>query len=120
MRRLQENGVTVATELKVPLSDKASFASSSGPRAVTTSYQRSRRSARSFALSKTVTLADEALIAEQYFRTAQYAGQYGGVSEAVIAGYGANEPEGLKTGTKVLLGIVAFFFVLWLVFEKLL
>ena len=56
---------------------------------------------------------------DQYFRTARYAGEYMGVSEAVIASYGAEEP-GMKAGTKVLLGIAAFIGVIIVLFEYVL
>ena len=60
-------------------------------------------------------------MADQYLRTAQYAGQYAGVSSAVLASYGtAEQDEGMKAGTKVLLAIVGFFVVMYLVIEKLL
>ncbi len=59
-------------------------------------------------------------MADQYFRTAQYAGRYAGVSEAVIASYGAAEPEGLKPGTKVMLAIFAFLAGLYFLADKLL
>ena len=61
------------------------------------------------------------MVADQYLRTAQYAGQYAGVSSAVLASYGTLESdEGMKPGTKVLLAIVAFFGAMYLIVEKLL
>jgi hypothetical protein len=115
---LKENGVVIATELKVNLSDKTdlirevvieglTLASEAGLRLVDPS------------LSKTLTLNDEGLVADQYFRTAKYAGEYMGVSTAVIASYGEEEP-GMKAGTKVLLAIAAFFFAVWVFFELVL
>ena len=118
-RRLLENGVPMATELKVELTDKTDLirelvheavqlANDAGVRAVDPS------------LSKTLTASDDGLVADSYFRTARYAGEYLGVSTAVMASYGTGEPEGLKPGTKVLLGIAGFFFVMYLLFEKIL
>jgi hypothetical protein len=118
VRPLKENGVVVATELKVTLSDKTelirelvvegvALAGEAGVRLVDPS------------LAKTVSLSDEASIAEQFLRTARYAGEYMGVSTAVIASYGTEDP-GMKPGTKVLLGIAAFFVVIFLLVEYVL
>ncbi|MBK7865280.1 MAG: hypothetical protein IPJ65_43105, partial [Archangiaceae bacterium] len=71
-------------------------------------------------LSKTLSANDDGLVADSYFRTAKYAGEYLGVSSAVMASWGQGEPEGMKPGTKVLLGIVGFFVVLYLLIEKVL
>lgn len=70
-------------------------------------------------LSRTLSANDEGLVADQYQRTAKYAGEMMGVPEAVIASFAPAE-EGLKPGTKVLLGLAAFFVVLYLVFDWLL
>jgi hypothetical protein len=118
VRPLKENGVIIATELKVGLSDKTelirelvlegvTLASEAGVKLVDPS------------LSKTLTANDEGLVADQYFRTARYAGEYMGVSEAVIASYGAEDP-GMKAGTKVLLGIAAIIGAIIVLFEYVL
>lgn len=118
VRLLNEGGRAIATELRVELSDKldtirelvvegTAVAESIGARIVDPQ------------LSKTITAKDEGLVADQYLRTAQYAGQYAGVSTAVIASYGAaQDEEGLKPGTKVLLGIIAFFAIIYFLVEK--
>lgn len=119
VRTLVEGGKPVATELRVPLSDRldlirelvvvgAELAASAGSRLVDPQ------------LAKSVTLNDEGIVADSYLRTAQYAGRYAGVSEAIIASYGAAEPEGLKPGTKVLLAIIAFLAGLYFIAQKLL
>jgi hypothetical protein len=119
VRRLNENGRAVATELKVPLSDKTELIRELVVEAVQLAGEAGLKVVDP-ALSKTLTANDDGLVADQYFRTARYAGEYLGVSEAVLASYGAHEPEGLKPGTKVLLGLIAFFVLLYLVSEQLL
>lgn len=117
-RRVLENGRPVATELKVPLSDRTelirelvaevvALASEAGVRAVDP------------ALAKTLSASDDGLVADSYFRTARYAGQYAGVSSAVVASYGAHEPEGLKPGTKVLLGLAGLVLFVYLLIDRL-
>ena len=120
MRLLIEGGKPIATELRIDLSDKLDLiravvlegvvlAETAGGRLVDPQ------------LAKTLTANDEGMVADQYFRTAQYAGQYAGVSTAVLAGYGkANTEEGMKAGTKVMLAIIAFFAVLYLVAQRML
>ncbi len=118
VRLLIEGGKPIATELRIELSDKlelirdlvvegVAVAEASGARLVDPQ------------LSKTLIASDEGLVADQYLRTAQYAGQYAGVSSAVLASYGAIDQEvGMKAGTKVLLAIIGFFVVMYLVIEK--
>ncbi len=120
VRPLLESGKAVATELRLELSDKLELiravvlegvplAEAAGGRLVDPQ------------LAKTLTVADEGLVADQFFRTAQYAGQYAGVSTAVLAGYGqVNTDEGMKPGTKVMLALIAFFAVLYFVSQRLL
>ncbi len=120
VRLLIEGGKPIATELRVELSDKletirelvveaSAIAETSNARVVDPQ------------LSKTITSKDEGLVADQYLRTAQYAGQYAGVSTAVIASYGsAEQDEGMKPGTKVLLALTGFFVLVYFLVEKLL
>lgn len=118
-RRLLENGVPIATELKVELSDKTELVRELVGEAVTLANEAGVRVVDP-QLSKTLAATDDGLVADSYFRTARYAGEYLGVSSAVMASWGQAEPEGLKPGTKVLLGIAAFFVVLYLFVEKVL
>ncbi len=119
VRTLIEGGKPIATELRVPLSDRlelirelvvvgSELAAAADSRLVDPQ------------LAKSVSLNDEGMVADQYLRTAQYAGRYAGVSEAIIASYGASDPEGLKPGTKVLLAIIAFLAGLYFISQKLL
>lgn len=68
-------------------------------------------------LSRTVGRADEHLVVDQYLRTAKYAGEMLGVSEALGASYGSTpDPNVPKPGTKALMlavgGLVALYFLM--------
>jgi hypothetical protein len=120
VRLLIEGGKPIATELRVELSDKLELIRELVIEGVAVATQAEARLVDP-QLSKTLIANDEGLVADQYLRTAQYAGQYAGVSSAVLASYGTGEQdEGLKAGTKVLLAIVGFFVVMYLVIEKIL
>jgi hypothetical protein len=118
VRTLIEGGKPIATELRVHLSDRLDLIRELVVEGVALAEAQSLRVVDP-QLAKTLTLNDEGLVADQYLRTAQYAGQYAGVSEAIIASYGAAEPEGLKPGTKVMLAIIAFLAGLYFLAEKL-
>jgi len=120
VRLLIEAGKPIATELRVELSDKldlirelvvegVALAAIAGARVVDPQ------------LSKTLIATDDGLVADQYLRTAQYAGQYAGVSSAVIASYGrVEEDEEWKPSTKLTIAVVVFFAAIYLFIEKLL
>ena len=120
VRLLVEGGKPIATELRLELSDKLDLIRELVVEAVAVAAQAGARLVDP-QLSRTLIAADEGLVADQYLRTAQYAGQYAGVSTAVLASFGSpDSDEGMKPGTKVLLAIVGFFAALYLVVEKLL
>lgn len=114
---LKEAGAIMATELRAPLSDKlelirelvvegAALAEEAGVRLYDPQ------------LSRTITANDEGLVADQYFRTARYAGEMMGVPEAVAASF-APPDEGMKAGTKVVLAIVGLLVFVWFLFDWL-
>lgn len=118
VRRLLEGGVLRAFELRIPLSDKldlvrdlvtegAALAEEAGVKLYDPQ------------LSRTLSARDDALVADQYLATARYAGEMMGVPEAVSASF-APADEGLKPGTKVLLGIVIGTIVLYFFVDRLL
>jgi hypothetical protein len=119
VRRLLENGVPMASELKVELTEKTELIRELVAEAVQVAAEAGVRAVDP-SLSKTLVASDDGLVADSYLRTARYAGEYLGVSSAVMASWGQAEPDGLKPGTKVLLGIVAFFVVLYLIVDKVL
>lgn len=117
--RLVEAGAAVAMVLGVPLSEKLDPVRALVLEGIALAEALQLRLVDP-QLAKDVGLADEGRIADQYLRTAQYAGRYAGVSEAVAASFGPIEPEaGLKPGTKALLGIAAVLAALWLIADTL-
>ena len=120
VRLLIEGGKPIATELRVELSDRLDTIRELVVEGCAIAETISARIVDP-QLSKNLTAKDEGLVADQYLRTAQYAGQYAGVSTAVIASYGAApDDEGMKPGTKVLLGIVAFCAIIYFLVERVL
>ncbi|MDY7228714.1 hypothetical protein [Hyalangium rubrum] len=114
---LRENGQVVATEVRVPLSDRTELMREAVEEAATLAQAAEVRLVDP-QLGRPLTANDSGSVAEQYLRTARYAGEMMGLSEAVSASYAA-QPEGFPTGGKVLLGIVGFLIVLYLVVNGL-
>ena len=96
---VREDGQVMATELRVPLSDKtelireaveegATLAAAAGARLIDPQ------------LGRSLTANDSGAVADQFLRTARYAGEMMGLSEAVAASY-APPPEGMSPGLKV-------------------
>jgi hypothetical protein len=115
---LREGGQLIATELRIPLSDKtelirevveegAALAAAAEVRLVDPQ------------LGRQLSANDSGAVADQYLRTARYAGEMMGVSEAVAASYGP-PPEGIPTGFKVLALLGGGLFLLYLLVDSLL
>jgi hypothetical protein len=115
---LREGGQLIAMELRIPLSDKlelvrevveegAALAAAAEVRLIDPQ------------LGRTLSANDSGAVADQFLRTARYAGEMMGVSEAVAASYAA-PPEGMPMGFKVLLAIGGGFFLLYLLVDSLL
>ncbi|QDE85138.1 MULTISPECIES: hypothetical protein [Myxococcus] len=118
---LREGGQVVATELRVPLSDRpdlmreaveaaAALASEAGVRLVDPQ------------LGRSLTGNDDAGVMEQYVRTARYAGEVAGVPEAMGAGSYALETEGsrgFQLSTRMVLIAIGIFVALYLVVDSL-
>jgi hypothetical protein len=119
VRQLVEGGKLLATELRAPLSDKLDLIREL---VVEGAALAAEAKVRLFdpQISKTLTASDEGLVADQYLRTAKYAGEMLGVSEAVNASFSGPDAGTLKPGTKVLLGLGAFLLVLYLLADNLL
>lgn len=114
---VRENGEIIATELRVPLSDKlelvrevveegAALAAAAEARLIDPQ------------LGRSLTANDSGAVADQFLRTARYAGEMMGVSEAVAASYEA-PPEGMPVGFKVLLALAGGGFLLYLLVNSL-
>lgn len=119
-RRWVEAGVVVASELKVPLSERLELIREVVQEASTLARQVDARLVDP-QLSRDVSLADEGAIADQFLRTAQFAGRYQGVSEAVGASFADLDDGGIvRPQTKVLLGLIAACVVLYLLADLVL
>lgn len=57
---------------------------------------------------RALSLTDEGSLTDAYFQTAKYAGEYRGVSEAVLAAYGTQDPPVLGVQAKVFIAIALF------------
>jgi hypothetical protein len=119
VRLLVEGGVALATELRVPLSDKLELIREAVVQGAALAAEAQVRLLDPH-LSKELSERDDALVADEFLRTASYAGRMMGVSEALGASYTGEDPTALKPGTKVLLGLGALLVLLYLVADKLL
>lgn len=118
VRPLKEGGKAIATEARVPLLSSLEL--------IREVVQNGAEVARAAGctlfdpqLMRPVTPGDEGAVADQYLRTARYAGEMAGVSEAIGIGQPQRE-EGLGAGTRVFLGITGFFVLLYVIANKLL
>jgi hypothetical protein len=118
VRELRENGRVIATELRVPLSDKTDLVREVVEEAATLAASAEVRLIDP-QLGRPLSANDGGAVADQFLRTARYAGEMLGLSEAVAASYAA-QPEGLSPGAKVLFGVVGGLFLLYLLVDALL
>lgn len=117
VRGIVEGGVAMGTELRVPLSDKLDLVRE----AVTQGAELAQEAGVKLydpQLSRTLSANDDGLVADQFLRTAKYAGEMMGVPEAVYASFAPPE-EGLKAGTKVLIGLIGLVVLVWVVVDRL-
>ncbi len=120
VRPLVEQGRVVATELRVPLTEKTDLVRALVQEASALAAETNTRLVDP-QLSREVGPQEAEIIAEQYLRTARYAGEMVGVSSALGAFDTTPGPGGAITpGMKVLLVIVAGVVVLMLLSELLL
>jgi hypothetical protein len=115
---LRENGQVVATELRVPLSDKLELIREAVEEGATLAQAAEARLVDP-QLGRPLSANESGASADQFLRTARYAGEMMGLSEAVAASYAA-QPEGLPAGAKVLIGIVAALLGLYFLVDVLL
>lgn len=116
---LREAGQVVATELRVPLSDRTDLIRELVAEAATLSTAAEARLVDP-QLGRAVGFGDSETIAEQYGRTARYAGEMSGVSEAVAASFpNPAETPTFRPGTKILLVVGALFFLLYFLMDAL-
>jgi len=117
VRPLKEGGKIIATELRVPLLDKTDLMRELLAEASAVAEEAQVRLLDP-QMSRAVSVKDDGAVADQYFRTAKYAGEMMGVTEALGASF---EPPstGLKPGTKVLLAIIGFCIILFLIADHM-
>lgn len=115
---LREGGQLLATELRIPLSDKTEFVREVVEEGASLAAAAEVRLVDP-QLGRALTASDGGAVADQYLRTARYAGEMMGVSEAVAASY-APSPEGIPAGLKVLALIAGGLFLLYQLSEALL
>ena len=108
---LREGGQWIATEVRVPLSERADLLREAVDKGVELARE---AEARFFdpQLGREVSRRDDEAVAEQYLRTARYASDMLGVSDAMPLSV-STQSEGFQPTTKLVLGIVAFFVVLY-------
>lgn len=118
VRPLVEGGKLIATELRVPLSDKLELIREAVVEGAAIANQ---AGVRLFdpQLSKSLTGAEDGLVADQFLRTARYAGEMAGVSEAIGASF-QPVPEGMSLQAKMLIGIIVALVALYYLSEHLL
>lgn len=117
LRRLVEGGAVVATEVKVPMSDRPDLVRETLIEVVGIAQGLGLKVVDP-QLTRSVLLNDEAAIADRFMQNADFAGRYSGVSAAVPANFGDHDPA-LKPGTRMFLVIGAVAFVLWLIVSSI-
>ncbi len=118
VRRLLEGAQARACELRIPLSEKLDLVRALVVESAELAQQTGTR-LMDPQLGRDIGPKDEGVVAEQFLRTARYAGEMMGLPEAVAASF-APPDEGLKPGTKVALGLLAVGAFVWLLVEVVL
>jgi hypothetical protein len=116
---VREAGQVVAFELKVPLQDKTELLSAVLHAASELAQAQGLRLLDP-QLSRAVKSDDEGSVGDSYLRSARYAGEFLGVSDAIGATTLATPPsEGPSLGARLLLVLLVFGVVLFLTFRAL-
>ncbi|MFZ5470837.1 MAG: hypothetical protein ACOZIN_15535 [Myxococcota bacterium] len=119
VRPLVEGGRRLGTELRLPLSHRLELVREVVVEGAALAAQ-AKVQLFDPQLCKGIGADDEGLVADQYLRTARYAGEYAGVSEAVDASFAGPLPGEMKPVTKLLLGGAAVLVLLYWLVVKLL
>ncbi len=118
---LREGGQVVATELRVPLSDRTDLVREVLAEAAALASEAEVRLVDP-QLSRQLTTQEDSGVVEQYVRTARYAGEVAGMPEALGAGSSSLEPQGprgLQLSGRVLLIAIGVLVVLYLLVDSL-
>jgi hypothetical protein len=112
---LREGGQWVATEVRVPLSDRTDLVREVVSRVAEVAKE---AEVRLFdpQLGRALSAQDDGLVSEQYERTARYAGETLGMVEALPIST-VTESEGFQPTTKFFFGVLGFFVLLYLVMD---
>ena len=111
VRPLHENGVGVAVEVRVPLAEHTAALEEAVKWAVDVARVLDLR-VLDPQLGSVVTGWSSA-VNDEFLRTARYAGEYLGVSEALGASSLSEHHEGLTLSTRMLLAFIVFLVVVW-------
>jgi len=108
---LREGGQWVATEVRVPLSNRTELVREAVSKLAALAAE---AGVRFFdpQLGRALGAHDDGVVAEQYERTARYAGEMLGVTEALPVS--TTESEGFQPTTKLVFGALAVFTLLYL------
>ena len=117
VRRLLEGGAAVATEVRVPMSDRADLVREAFVETLGIASGLGLKVVDPL-LSRSVVLNDESAVADAFMRQADFAGRYCGVSAAVPANFGHMD-SAMKPGTKLALIIIAVGVAVWMFVSRL-
>ncbi len=106
---LRENGVALALQCRVPLSDRTEVVEAAVGWALELAGPLGLRVMDP--QLNTVLTSVSASVSEEFLRQARYAGEYLGVSEAIGATHLARPLEGMNATTRLMLGVVVFIVV---------
>jgi hypothetical protein len=116
---VREGGQVMATSLRVVLSDRTDLIREvvhEGAAVATLAEVRLVDPQ----LTRVLSALDANAVAEQYERTARYAGEMMGLSEAIGASFPApTQSEGFQPTTKFVLGVLGVFFLLYMLVSSL-
>lgn len=116
---VREGGQVVATELRIMLTDRTELIREVVNEAAAIATLADVRLVDP-QLSCVVGAMDAERVAEQYGRTARYAGEMTGLSEAIGASFPApTQSQGFQPGTKVVLGALGLFLLLYFLVSAL-
>ncbi|PTL77945.1 hypothetical protein [Vitiosangium sp. GDMCC 1.1324] len=111
---LREGGQWVATEVRVPLMDRTELVREVVPKLAELAKE---AGVRFFdpQLGRELSAHDDGMVADQYQRTAHYAGEMMGLASAMPIS--TTESEGFQPTTKIVFGVIGFFTLLYLLVD---
>jgi hypothetical protein len=112
---LREGGQWVATEVRIPLSDRTELIREA---VIQVGEVAKEAEVRFFdpQLGRALSGRDEGVVAEQYERTARYAGETLGMVDAMPSSTGT-ENQGFQPTSKFFFGVIGFFVLLYLIMD---